>query len=126
MSTWEVSVKGVLRREGRVLLALNDRDEWELPGGRLEADENPHQALVREFEEESGLAVEPGALLLVEPLEVIPGHRVLIVAYACEEGAVAGLRISAEHRDLAWFAPADLGALRLPHVYRDAIGMGRR
>ena len=29
-----VSVKGVLLIAGRVLLLRNDRDEWELPGGR--------------------------------------------------------------------------------------------
>lgn len=34
---WSVSVKGVVfDRHGRVLLGLNDRDEWELLGGRLD------------------------------------------------------------------------------------------
>jgi hypothetical protein len=28
-----VAVKGVLIRDGRVILLRNDRDEWELPGG---------------------------------------------------------------------------------------------
>jgi hypothetical protein len=29
-----VSVKGVVVRDGRVLLLRNERDEWELPGGK--------------------------------------------------------------------------------------------
>lgn len=33
--TWQVSVKGVaLDARGRVLLLKNEREEWELPGGR--------------------------------------------------------------------------------------------
>ena len=36
-----VSVKGVLLEADRVVLLLNDRDEWELPGGRLEHGEDP-------------------------------------------------------------------------------------
>ena len=29
-----VSVKGVVIREGKVILLRNERDEWELPGGK--------------------------------------------------------------------------------------------
>jgi len=34
-----VSVKGVVVRDGRVLLLRNERDEWELPGGKLDLGE---------------------------------------------------------------------------------------
>lgn len=34
---YPVSIKGVVVRDGRVLLLKNERDEWELPGGRIEA-----------------------------------------------------------------------------------------
>ena len=34
-----MSVKGVLLEDDRVVLLLNERDEWELPGGRLERGE---------------------------------------------------------------------------------------
>jgi ADP-ribose pyrophosphatase YjhB (NUDIX family) len=37
--TFGVSIKGVAVRDGKVLLLKNDRDEWELPGGRIELDE---------------------------------------------------------------------------------------
>lgn len=33
---YPVSIKGVLVRDGRVVLMHNERDEWELPGGRIE------------------------------------------------------------------------------------------
>jgi len=38
-SGYPVSVKGVLVRNDRVLLVHNERDEWELPGGRIEPGE---------------------------------------------------------------------------------------
>jgi len=41
--TWPVSAKGVVSSRNGVLLARNDRDEWELPGGRLEAGETPEE-----------------------------------------------------------------------------------
>jgi hypothetical protein len=40
-----VSVKGVVPHAGRYLLALNDRGEWELPGGQLEETESPEQGV---------------------------------------------------------------------------------
>ena len=42
-SGYPVSIKGVLIRDGRVLLVHNERDEWELPGGRIEPGEAPEQ-----------------------------------------------------------------------------------
>ena len=44
-----VSIKGVLVEAGSVMLLENERDEWELPGGRLEPGEAPETCLVREF-----------------------------------------------------------------------------
>lgn len=38
-----VSIKGVVLHEGAVLLLKNERDEWELPGGKLERGETPEE-----------------------------------------------------------------------------------
>ncbi len=47
-----VTVKVVLIRGGKVILLRNDRDEWELPGGKLELSESPTVFLAREIAEE--------------------------------------------------------------------------
>ena len=58
-----VSIKGVCVQEERVLLLRNERDEWELPGGKLELGEDQPECLAREIKEETGWPVTVGAIL---------------------------------------------------------------
>ena len=78
-----ISIKGVLLREQAVLLLKNDRNEWELPGGKLELDETPEECLRREIREETGLVVEVGPLLDVWVYAIAPDVHVFMVAYGC-------------------------------------------
>ena len=60
-STYPISIKGVLRvPTGEVVLLLNEREEWELPGGRIERGESSAECLIREIAEELNLRVEVG------------------------------------------------------------------
>jgi 8-oxo-dGTP diphosphatase len=58
---------GVLEREGKVALVRVTKPgkaPWlDLPGGALDEGESDEQAMVREFGEETGLVVRPGALV---------------------------------------------------------------
>ncbi|HKW79685.1 MAG TPA: Nudix family hydrolase [Casimicrobiaceae bacterium] len=61
----------LVRRDGRVLLAQRLAGTpypgyWEFPGGKLEPDETPHDALARELGEELGIAVTRAAPWLVQ------------------------------------------------------------
>jgi len=52
--------------DGRTLLVKpNYRNHWSLPGGILEHGEPPHEGCRREVEEELGLDITPGRLLVV-------------------------------------------------------------
>ncbi|HYF72221.1 MAG TPA: NUDIX hydrolase [Nocardioides sp.] len=54
-------------RESRVLLCqLTYKQDWDLPGGVVEVGESPQVAVAREVEEELGLTLEPGPLLLTD------------------------------------------------------------
>ena len=54
-------------RDERVLLCqLTYKQDWDLPGGVVEVGESPQLAVAREVEEELGLQIEPGSLLLTD------------------------------------------------------------
>src|SRR4051794_3265658 len=55
-----VSVKGVVALNGRFALLRNERNEWELPGGKLEAGEEIDSCLVREIREELNVLTTVG------------------------------------------------------------------
>jgi len=118
-----VSVKGVLVAAGRVLLLANERGEWELPGGRPEPGESERATLAREMREETGLEVAIGARIGQERFEVLPGRIVEIVSYGCVSKDLDRFRLSGEHRGHLWAPVAELPSLRLPDVYRRAIGL---
>ncbi len=122
-----MSIKGVFFKQGRVVLLENERSEWELPGGRLELGETPEQCVVREAEEELGIAVEVAALLDCWVYEVLPGRSVVIVTYGvrpCDEGQA--LRMSTEHRRLGLFDVTELEGLPMPEGYRRSIRLWAR
>jgi len=116
-----VSVKAVVRREDKVILLKNERDEWELPGGRLESAETPEQAVVRELEEELGAVIKVGGLIDAWVYHVA-GKDVLILTYAARvENDPAIFEISHEHQDMGWFELDELDSLNLPDGYRRSI-----
>jgi 8-oxo-dGTP pyrophosphatase MutT (NUDIX family) len=125
MSAPPVSVKGVLIHDGRVLLLLNERGEWDLPGGRPDPGEDHRAALTREVREEAGLAVEVGALVDEHLFEVLPQRFVRIVTYACRLVGASTIVLSHEHLDTRWVPLADLGEAidghPLPKGYLGAI-----
>lgn len=122
---YPVSIKGVFSTaSGEVVLLKNERDEWELPGGRIEIGESPEECVRREIREELGLCVAVDGLLDTYLFEVIPGKHVFVATYACRlEGAFVPV-ISAEHRQVESFAPGALPA-DLPDGYRRSISAWR-
>ncbi len=129
MSVWPISVKGVLFQEGRVLLLLNERGEWDLPGGRPDPGEDYRTALKREVREETGLEVEVGAALDQHLFEVLPqklpGHFVRIVPFVCRLVGGGDVTLSHEHLQTRWLPLAELGETiaghPLPKGYLGAI-----
>jgi 8-oxo-dGTP diphosphatase len=109
MSAPPISVKGVLVHQGRVLLLLNERDEWDLPGGRPDPGEDHRTALKREVQEEAGLAVEVGAALSDYLFEVLPGRFVRILPFVCHLIGGSDAVLSHEHLETRWLPLADVG-----------------
>ena len=112
-----ISVKAVLVDRGRACLLLNDRDQWELPGGRLERGETPEDCLFREVGEEVGLEVVIERLVDARAFVPAPGKEVFVVVYRCRLARAGKPRLSTEHRQVGWFTLAEMASLVLPAGY---------
>ena len=65
-ATPKVDVRGVIFREGRILLVKEREDgRWTLPGGWADAGQSPAQAVEKEIREESGYEARARKLLAV-------------------------------------------------------------
>jgi 8-oxo-dGTP pyrophosphatase MutT (NUDIX family) len=113
--TYPISVKGVLIHQDRVLLLLNERGEWDLPGGRPDPGEDHRAALKREVQEEAGLTVEVSAALDEYLFEVLPGHVVRILPFVCRLIGGSDVVLSHEHLETRWLPLAELGERILGH-----------
>jgi len=103
------------------VLLENERDEWELPGGRLEPGEAPETCLVREFAEELGAVVEVARIIDCWLYGVLPQREVVIITYGVKRRDEGELRISDEHRRVGFFTLHEIEALPIPDGYRCSI-----
>ena len=116
-----ISVKAVVGRDNCVALLRNEREEWELPGGKLEAGESPHACVIREVREETGWDVELLALLDVWVYEPGPKQPVFVVTFAASLESDTHPVVSVEHRELRLVPVREIDALRMPDGYKRSI-----
>jgi ADP-ribose pyrophosphatase YjhB (NUDIX family) len=117
-----VSIKGVVVRDGKVLLLRNERDEWELPGGRIELDETPEQCVAREIAEETRWNVVTGPILDTWMYHIEDARRhVFIVTYGCYPRGDNAPALSNEHNEIGLFDEREVAALPMPAGYKRSI-----
>jgi 8-oxo-dGTP pyrophosphatase MutT (NUDIX family) len=116
-----VSVKGVLLVDGRVVLLKNSRNEWELPGGRIDLGESHAQTLSREFSEELAVEVDVSELIDSYLFEVIPGRHVEIITYGCTLAGAFAPKVSDEHTEHCLWPVQRLSEINLPEGYRRSV-----
>ena len=112
----------LVRPDGRVLMQRrrvggSHGGLWEFPGGKIDRGETPEQALVREIEEELGVALDPGWLMPLafageshQPRAV--RARYFILLYMCRQWDGEPRCLDGE--EIAWFAPDALTGLAMP------------
>ena len=104
--------------DGRVLIARRPKGKeleglWEFPGGKIDADERPEDALIRELREELGIVVKAPCLApLTFASHAYDDFHLLMPLYVCRrwEGFVQPL----EGQALKWVRPKDLRAYPMP------------
>ncbi|MFB9236290.1 NUDIX domain-containing protein [Plantactinospora siamensis] len=120
-----VSVKLVVDYHGRVPLLKNERDEWELPGGKLEPGETPEQTVCREVAEELGLTINTVDIIDTWVYEITAARHVFIVSYGARYAGDEEVRYSAEHKELGMFGYDEVASLVMPEPYKRTIARWR-
>ena len=123
-----VAVGVLINANDEVLIARRTSNQvlagyWEFPGGKLEANERPESALVREFQEEVG--VTP---LVFEPIKEIV-HRYthnLVHLHVFKITEFDGIAENREWQQLRWVKRPELGQYQFPEANQailQAIGV---
>jgi 8-oxo-dGTP diphosphatase len=113
-----VAACALLDREGAVLIAKRPEGRplaglWEFPGGKVEAGEEPEEALVRELHEELGIDIAKRDLApLIFASHAYPDFHLLMPVYLCRrwQGSVA----AREGQELLWVKPGALHFYDMP------------
>lgn len=115
--------------DGRVLIAQRPPEKamaglWEFPGGKVEEQERPEDALIRELQEELGITVKEACLApFTFASHSYQDFHLLMPLYLCRrwEGTPAPL----EHAALKWVRPKDLSNYAMPPADLPLIPMLR-
>ena len=121
-----VSAVALIDHDGRVLLAQRPEDKpmaglWEFPGGKIEPDETPETALIRELDEELGINT---AATCLAPLsftshsyaasDTREAFHLLLLLYVCRRWQ--GQPQAIEGGTLKWVWPQQLRDYPMPEA----------
>ena len=112
------SVKGILFHQNQILMIMRrDCPVWVLPGGGIDPGETPEEAVVREFEEETGLKVS----IIRKIAKYEPLNRLTKVTHFYEVALGGGrIAVQQETRSIAFFDKSALPK-KIPPPFRDWI-----
>ena len=113
-----VSAVALIDRDGRVLLAQRPEGKsmaglWEFPGGKVEPDETPEAALIRELQEELGIGTWESCLApLTFASHAYERFHLLMPLFVCRKWE--GTPHPREGQTLAWADPKRLRDYPMP------------
>jgi len=115
-----LAVSAAIIRDRKVLIVRRARPPasgvFTLPGGGVEAGETLHEAVVREVQEETGLAIEPIALAGHREVVVRDGDgrasRHFVILCFASRWVAGEPQLNEELSDARWLKPAELADLK--------------
>jgi 8-oxo-dGTP diphosphatase len=129
MKTVLVAAVALVDPDGRVLLAQRPPGKsmaglWEFPGGKVEQDETPELALIRELKEELGIDVAASCLApLAFASHAYTDFHLLMPLYVCRRWN--GIVTPREGQMLKWVRPAAMDAYPMPPADVPLVAMLR-
>jgi len=124
-----VSACALVDIEGRVLLAQRPQGKsmaglWEFPGGKVEPDEAPEMALIRELKEELEIDVTASCLApFTFASHAYEKFHLLMPLYVCRKWQ--GIPSPVEGQTLKWVRPARMGDYPMPPADEPLVAMLR-
>ncbi len=121
MKTIQV-VAAIIKKDERIFATQRGTGEfqggWEFPGGKIEPEETPQRALIREIMEELDVKIKVNELFEIVEYDY-PNFHLTMHCFWCE--VISGDLILKEHQDAKWLTkkeldsvewlPADLGLI---------------
>lgn len=122
-------VGAVIVENGKILCAQRGPDKvlpalWEFPGGKIESDETPEQALIREIREEMLCQIEIGDQV-ERTVHEYDFATIDLTTFYCK--VIEGKATLTEHVRIEWLSPGELGTLEwtpadIPTIQKLASG----
>jgi len=115
-----ISIKAIIIDDNKVLCLKNERNEWDLPGGKIEFNEDIENCLIREIKEETNLSVEN--LNILKPLNLkFNDVSVIVLIYSASISCDSPVIISHEHSEYNFFSKSEIKNLNLLENYKNLI-----
>lgn len=112
-----VTAAVIVRNDGKILCAKRGNAKnpcvawkWEFPGGKVEIDESPQDALARELLEEMEMPVRVGEKITTV-IHAYPSCEIEMDAFYCVPVEAEAKFVLREHVEARWLTRQELGTL---------------
>ena len=92
---------------------------WEFPGGKIDGDETPHAALLRELKEELNMVVTKASPLM-QITHDYPDKKISLDIWTVTE--FNGLPVGVEGQEIRWVSLQDLPNFEFPEANQAILG----
>lgn len=122
--TQKTTVKALFEKDKKILLVKDPKGVWELPGGRINHNEEPDQALKRELQEELGWSK-------VDIKDIVDSwsfssevngtsYHFIVLTYACVSYEDR-IKENDEYTEYRWIPVDEIDSLNMRDGYKQSI-----